>query len=107
MFTDKQFTTTIIIYTCVLSFAILLNPKVRSKLFTLVTDKVFLINLSIIIPFVLYTLFQDIDDDELREKQRHATIQALIGFIIAVFGSIDVVGAPFFLIWITSYFLGA
>lgn len=104
---SPEFIHVIIVYTVILSGAVFLNKNVRGKLIQLLSNRIFLVNLSIIVPFVIYTLQQDTKNDPKKERQKQATIQALIGFIIAVFGSIDVVGAPFFLIWITSYFLGA
>jgi uncharacterized protein YqgC (DUF456 family) len=105
MFTNDQFSRSIIIYSIILSVSLLSHKSVREKIFQLFSMRSFQINLAIIIPFVIYILNKTQTDKE-TSNMKKATIQALIGFIISVFGYLDIIGAPFFLIWITSYFLG-
>ena len=75
-----------------------------SRLKKLFTNKLFLISLVGIIIFSWWQLSSTGDDDE-SDRRKRATREAILGFIIAVLAYLDLKAAPFFIIWIVSYYL--
>ena len=75
-----------------------------SRLIKLFTNKLFLFSLTGIIVFCVYQLNQISDDDETVRRKR-ATREAILGLIIAILAYLDLKAAPFFIIWIISYYL--
>ena len=76
----------------------------KSRLIKLLTNKLFLVSLTGIIVFCVYQLNQVDDDDETNRRKR-ATREAILGLIIAILAYLDLKAAPFFIIWIVSYYL--
>ena len=76
----------------------------KSRLIKLVTNKLFMISLTGIIVFCIYQLNKESDDDE-TDRRKRATREAILGLIIAVLAYLDLKAAPFFIIWIVSYYL--
>ena len=76
----------------------------KSKLKNLFTNKLFLGTLIIIASFSIWTLNMQ-GDDEQTVKVKKATKQGLLGFIIALLAFLDLKAAPFFIIWLVSYYL--
>jgi hypothetical protein len=76
----------------------------KSLLIKLITNKLFLVSLTGIIVFCVYQLNQVDDDDETNRRKR-ATREAILGLIIAILAYLDLKAAPFFIIWIVSYYL--
>jgi len=76
----------------------------KSLLIKLLTNKLFLVSLTGIIVFCVYQLNQVDDDDETNRRKR-ATREAILGLIIAILAYLDLKAAPFFIIWIVSYYL--
>ena len=71
----------------------------------LVTNYRFLAMLIAIFTFSGYTLFYMGGEDEESERIRDATKSGLIAFIIALLAYLDLKAAPFFIVWLTSYYL--
>ena len=77
----------------------------RSKLLKkLLTNKIFLVTMVIVIIFSVYQLNQQGDDSE-TERRKRATREAILGVTIAILAYLDLKAAPFFIIWIVSYYL--
>ena len=95
-----------LIFSVLTLYSIVRSPKRINRFIKMFTKKTFLINLLPIIGFSVWTLTQP-DVDELGDnmvRMKHATRQAIVAFMIAVFASIDLVIAPYWLIWIMSYY---
>ena len=84
---------------------IVFRSEERKKLLIkLLTNKVFMFTLVIIIAFSTWQLNAQEDDEE-TERRKRATREAILGLIIAVLAYLDLKAAPFFIIWIVSYYL--
>ena len=84
---------------------IVFRSEERKKLLIkLLTNKVFMFTLVIIIAFSTWQL-NALEDDEETERRKRATREAILGLIIAVLAYLDLKAAPFFIIWIVSYYL--
>lgn len=84
---------------------IVFRSEERKKLLIkLLTNKVFMFTLVIIIAFSTWQLNKTEDDEE-TERRKRATREAILGLIIAVLAYLDLKAAPFFIIWIVSYYL--
>jgi len=84
---------------------IVFRSEERKKLLIkLLTNKVFMVTLALIIAFSTWQLNSK-DDDEETERRKRATREAILGLIIAVLAYLDLKAAPFFIIWIVSYYL--
>ena len=84
---------------------IVFRSEERKKLLIkLLTNKVFMFTLVIIIAFSTWQL-NKLEDDEETERRKRATREAILGLIIAVLAYLDLKAAPFFIIWIVSYYL--
>lgn len=80
------------------------DEEKKKLLIKLITNKLFMGSLVIIIAFSIYQLRQPSGDDE-TERRKRATREAILGFVIAVLAYLDLKAAPFFIIWIVSYYL--
>tara|TARA_B100000902_G_scaffold191635_1_gene183154 strand:- start:5 stop:373 length:369 start_codon:yes stop_codon:yes gene_type:complete len=84
---------------------IVFRSEERKKLLIkLLTNKVFMVTLVVIIAFSTWQLNSK-DDDEETDRRKRATREAILGLIIAVLAYLDLKAAPFFIIWIVSYYL--
>ena len=84
---------------------IVFRSEERKKLLIkLLTNKVFMVTLALIIAFSTWQLNSK-DDDEETDRRKRATREAILGLIIAVLAYLDLKAAPFFIIWIVSYYL--
>jgi len=84
---------------------IVFRDEERTKLLKkLITNKLFLICMTGIIIFSVYQLNQTSEDSE-TERRKRATREAILGLIIAILAYLDLKAAPFFIIWIVSYYL--
>ena len=70
----------------------------------LLTNRVFLMTMIGIIIFSVYQLSQQNDDSE-TDRRKRATREAILGVTIAILAYLDLKAAPFFIIWIVSYYL--
>jgi hypothetical protein len=85
-------------------FIIYKNKEKRDIFLKLVNDKNFVLGLGFVVSFILYTL-NLADDDEETEKVKKATRAGLIALLIAIMAALDLKLAPFWLVWLTSYYL--
>ena len=84
----------------------ILKDKERfGKFFTLLKNKQFMITLLGIITFSVWQLNANDDDDPETDRRKRATREAILGLIIAILAYLDLKLAPFFIIWIVSYYL--
>ena len=98
------FTGSIIVYFIATMFIIYKNKEKRDIFLKLVNDKNFVLGLGFVVSFILYTL-NLADDDEETEKVKKATRAGLIALLIAIMAALDLKLAPFWLVWLTSYYL--
>jgi len=70
----------------------------------LLRNKLFMTSLITIIGFSIYTLNIPIKNNEIK-RIHGATKQALLGFMIAILAYLDLKAAPFWIIWLASYYL--
>ena len=84
----------------------ILKDKERfGKFFTLLKNKQFMITLLGIITFSVWQLNANDDDDPETDRRKRATREAILGLIISILAYLDLKLAPFFIIWIVSYYL--
>jgi hypothetical protein len=83
---------------------IFMNEEKSKLLKKLITDKLFLTSLTIIIGFSIHQLWKGREDSEVLRRKK-ATKEAILGLIIAILAYLDLKAAPFFIIWIISYYL--
>ena len=89
-----------------ITFLVLAYDNEKRKLLNdLVTNYRFLFMFISIIVFSGYTLFYMKGDDDETERVRDATKSGLTAFIIALLAYLDLKAAPFFIVWLTSYYL--
>jgi len=89
----------------VTAFMIIKDKERFGKFFTLLKNKQFMITLLGIITFSVWQLNANDDDDPETDRRKRATREAILGLIIAVLAYLDLKLAPFFIIWIVSYYL--
>ena len=89
----------------VTAFMIIKDKERFVKFFTLLKNKQFMITLLSIITFSVWQLNANDDDDPETDRRKRATREAILGLIIAVLAYLDLKLAPFFIIWIVSYYL--
>ena len=96
-----------IISVCVFILAILFSfyrSKDRlEKLNELLSNKFFTMSLFFIVCFSIYTLFLNKQPEN--KRLSIATKHAIIGFTIGILHHFDFNAAPFWIIWLTSYYL--
>jgi len=85
---------------------ILSTPKRQKALLVLLESKLFLASFSIIALFTTYVLvgLRGREEDHVK-KMRSATFQALLAFMIAILAHLQLVAAPFFIVWLMAYYL--
>ena len=93
------------IFVAVTGLILAFDPEKNKLLKKLVTNYRFLAMFVAILGFSGYTLFYMNGDDEEAERIRDATKSGLIAFIIALLAYLDLKAAPFFIVWLTSYYL--
>ena len=76
----------------------------QQKVLGLLKNKLFLFSLLVIVAWSYYCLYQISDD--LNDDYKKATKQAIIAFIIALLAHLELKVAPYWLVWITAYYLG-
>ena len=74
------------------------------KLNELLSNKFFGVSLFFIVCFSMYTLFLNKQSED-NKRLSTATKHAIIGFTIGILHHFDFNAAPFWIIWLTSYYL--
>ena len=89
-----------------LSLVTIFNKKETTyKLYNLVNNQNFLISLFISIALLIYIYKIPFKDKQNSIKIKKVTNSAIVAFIIALLAYLDLTIAPFWVIWITSYYL--
>jgi hypothetical protein len=101
----SEFVISMSIFVAITSMILAFDPEKRKLVLNLVTNYRFLAMLIAIFSFSGYTLFYMGGEDEESERIRDATKSGLIAFIIALLAYLDLKAAPFFIVWLTSYYL--
>ena len=101
----SEFVVSMSIFVAITSMILAFDPEKRKLVINLVTNYRFLAMLIAIFSFSGYTLFYMGGEDEESERVRDATKSGLIAFIIALLAYLDLKAAPFFIVWLTSYYL--
>ena len=85
---------------------IVFRDETKKKLLIgLLKNKQFMITLLGIIAFSTWQLNAKDDDNPETDRRKRATREAILGLIIALLAYLDLKAAPFFIIWIVSYYL--
>jgi len=73
----------------------------------LLSNKFFMMSLFAIVCFSVFTLYlnKPSEEDKQYEKMATATKHAIIGFTIGILHHFEFNAAPFWIIWLTSYYL--
>lgn len=88
-----------------ITMGILVSHKDKQqKVLGLLKNKSFLFSLVVIVGWSYYCLYQISDD--FNDDYKKATKQAIIAFIIALLAHLELKVAPYWLVWITAYYLG-
>lgn len=85
-------------------FIVFRSEERKKLLMNLLTNYQFMITLIGIIMFSVWQLNKQEDDEE-TDRRKRATREAILGLIIAILAYLDLKAAPFFIIWIVSYYL--
>ena len=101
----SEFVISMSIFVAVTGLILAFDPEKNKLLRKLVTNYRFLAMFVAILGFSGYTLFYMNGDDEEADRIRDATKSGLIAFIIALLAYLDLKAAPFFIVWLTSYYL--
>lgn len=81
------------------------DEEKRTLLISLLRNKQFMITLLGIIAFSTWQLNAKDEDNPETDRRKRATREAILGLIIAILAYLDLKAAPFFIIWIVSYYL--
>ena len=101
----SEFVISMSIFVAVTGLILAFDPEKKKLVKKLITNYRFLGMFLAIIGFCVYTLFYMKGDDEESDRVRDATKSGLIAFIIALLAYLDLKAAPFFIVWLTSYYL--
>ena len=80
------------------------RQKMRERFLKLISQKLFLLSLLSVCIFSYYILSSDEDDKQMK-RLKEATKTALIGFIIAILSYLELTIAPFWILFLFSYYL--
>lgn len=100
-----EFVISMSIFVAITGLILAFDPEKKKLLKKILTNYRFLGMFLTIIVFCSYTLFYMKGDDEESDRVRDATKSGLIAFIIALLAYLDLKAAPFFIVWLTSYYL--
>lgn len=88
----------------VITLAIVYRNQEKRRIFmNLITNKSFLMGMIVTICFIVYSLSLGNEDEN--ERIKTATKHATIALLIAIMAALDLEIAPFWLVWLTSYYL--
>ena len=80
----------------------------RIKLYELIRNPIWMINFIVILCFIAYIHFielPNIKDDDKKEKLAESMKRAVIALIIAVLAELNLSIAPFWVVFVFSYFM--
>ena len=95
---------------CIIPLIILGDPKKRERAVEMMSNPMWLSQFLLMIIFTCYTLFFYNPDDILQHDKVHKSdmrksiYQGAISFIIAICAAFDLTVAPFWLVFLSSYF---
>ena len=101
----SEFVISMSVFVAITTMILAFDPEKRKLVKKLITNYRFFTMFVAILGFSGYTLFYMKGDDEESERIRDATKSGLIAFIIALLAYLDLKAAPFFIVWLTSYYL--
>lgn len=101
----SEFVISMSVFVAITAMILASDPEKRKLVKNLITNYRFLFMFVAILGFSGYTLFYMKGDDEESDRIRDATKSGLIAFIIALLAYLDLKAAPFFIVWLTSYYL--
>jgi hypothetical protein len=84
------------------------KKSARIKLYELIKNPVWMINFIVILCFIAYIHFielPNIKDDEKKEKIAESIKRAVIALIIAILAELNLSIAPFWVVFVFSYFM--
>lgn len=84
---------------------VLQEKEKRDKIIRLITSKSWVINLVIIMVFCYYGLKVLQDDSEETNRLKGAIRTAILGMIIAIVSYVELTLAPFWILFVASYYL--
>jgi len=82
------------------------NVESRKKVVELLRNKTFMGGLMMVILWSFFSLRGNAKSEE-DKKSREATKSAIIALVIAIMSELHLSIAPFWLVWITAYYLDA
>ncbi len=85
---------------------ILQEKEKRNRIIKLISSKSWIINMVIIILFSYYGLKMLEDDSEETSRLKSAIRTAILGMIIAIVSYVELTLAPFWILFVASYYLG-
>ena len=94
------------IFSIITILRIVSDKETFKMLKELVSSKFFLISMIMVIGFSVYSLSLKSENDEKIENLQLAVKHAILALLIAILAKIDLVIAPFWLIFMASYYLG-
>jgi Na+/H+-dicarboxylate symporter len=100
---SPMFMSPFIIFSIVMAIIIFRDEEKIGLVKKLLTNKMFFISLMAIIGFSVYNLKQTGGGKEMYRRKR-ATREAVLGFIIAIMAYLDLKAAPFWVIFVVSYY---
>ena len=109
--TNKPLNPVFLISACIFSLittAIVFHDKdKRQRVLNIITSKFAWFQTILIILFILYIYHipKHLQDSDNVQRLINATKQAILGLIIAVLAYLELKFAPFWIIWIVSYYL--
>tara|TARA_Y100000591_G_C21795649_1_gene679186 strand:- start:28 stop:375 length:348 start_codon:yes stop_codon:yes gene_type:complete len=85
---------------------IILNKETFKAAKELLSSKFFILSMIIVSVFSIHSLSLKDENDEKLENLQIAVKHGILGLLIAILAKIDLVIAPFWLIFLASYYLG-
>ena len=102
---SSSFIISISLFAIITAVILFKDEEKKKRLIELITNKMFVSTTIGIIIFSTYMLSLPVEDNDENQKLHNATKQGLLGFIIAILAYLDLKAAPFFIIWVVSYYL--
>ena len=102
--THREIITPIIIFIVVTGIIVFSTEERKYLMIKLLKNKLFMFTFLAIVLFSTYQMRQESKDDETIRRKR-ATREGILGMVVAVLAYLDLKAAPFFIIWIVSYYM--